>query len=232
LFAKPVIFVVISSLAFALIYSSYFSSTFWVFAAGAITCSQTGTVTVTCCQDHVVNRSPSNPAGTVVTYCTDCQVSPGGTGVGVLPGQYNINQLHDCSERYIAASAEEPPPTPVPSRLPPGVLGDLPTLEEVPSTPPPLFGGGNDAIVPPTGGTEQPPATQPTPGGGANVQTEGGSAEQPPATQDDQDDNEGGGLPTIKNKENVPLDGGVAERSDDEGQEDSPEGAETAGPLT
>lgn len=45
------------------------------------------------------------------------------------------------------------------------------------------------------------------PGGGANVPTEGGSAEQPLTPQDD---NQGGGLPTIKNQENVPLDGGVA----------------------
>lgn len=92
-------------------------------------------------------------------------------------------------------------------------------------TPPPLF-GGNDAGVPPTGGIEQRPiaSIQPTPGGGA---TEGGSA-----PQDDQDDNQGGGLPTIKDKENVPLDDGVAEQPEDNGQEDSPEGTETAGPLT
>jgi hypothetical protein len=42
-----------------------------------------------------------------------------------------------------------------------------------------------------------------------------------------------GGLPTLKNKENVPLDGGLAEQPEDGGgQEDSSEGAETAGPLT
>ena len=45
-------------------------------------------------------------------------------------------------------------------------------------------------------------------------------------------ENHGGGLSTIKNQENVPLDGGVAEQPEDEGQEDSSEGAETAGPLT
>jgi hypothetical protein len=39
-------------------------------------------------------------------------------------------------------------------------------------------------------------------------------------------------LPPIKNQENVPLDGGVAEQPEDDGQEDSSEGAETAGPLT
>ena len=59
--------------------------------------------------------------------------------------------------------------------------------------------------------------------------TEGGSAEQPPAPQDD---NQGGRLPTIKNQENVPPGGGIAEQPEDDGQEDSSEGAPTAGPLT
>jgi hypothetical protein len=58
------------------------------------------------------------------------------------------------------------------------------------------------------------------------VPTEGGSAEQPSAPQE----NQGGGLPTIRNEENVG--GDVAEQPEDEGQEDSSEGAETAGPLT
>ena len=58
--------------------------------------------------------------------------------------------------------------------------------------------------------------------------TEGGSAEQPPTPQQNQE----GGLPNIKNQENVPPGGGVAKQPEDEGQEDSPEGAETAGPLT
>jgi hypothetical protein len=91
----------------------------------------------------------------------------------------------------------------------------------------PLFGED----VPPTGGIEQPPTAtkQPAPGGGANVPNEGGTAEQPPTPQDD---NQGGGLPTIKNQENVPPGGGVAEQPEDDGQEDSSEGAETAGPLT
>jgi hypothetical protein len=61
--------------------------------------------------------------------------------------------------------------------------------------------------------------------------TEGGSIEQPPTLQDDED-NQGGGLPTIKNEEDVPLGDGVAEQPQDDGQEDSSEGAETAGPLT
>ena len=44
--------------------------------------------------------------------------------------------------------------------------------------------------------------------------------------------NQEGGLPNIKNQENVPPGGGVGKQPEDEGQEDSPEGAETAGPLT
>lgn len=48
-----------------------------------------------------------------------------------------------------------------------------------------------------------------------------------------QDDNQGGGLPTIKNQENAPPGGSVVEQPEDDGQqEDSSEGAETAGPLT
>jgi hypothetical protein len=49
------------------------------------------------------------------------------------------------------------------------------------------------------------------------------------APQDNQDN---GGLPTIKNQENVPPGGGVAEQPEDDGQEESSEGAETTGPLT
>ena len=127
---------------------------------------------------------------------------------------------------------EEPTPTPSPplsDRVPPGVLENVP-LEQVPSTSPPLFGGGNDMNVPPTGGIEQPLTPQTTPGPGAGVPAE----EQPPLTQDDQDDNQGGGgLPTIKGPENVAPGSGIAEQpEEDDGQEDSSEGAETAGPLT
>jgi hypothetical protein len=46
----------------------------------------------------------------------------------------------------------------------PGVLQNLPTLEQVPTTPPPLF-GRNDATFPPTGDItgEQPPTPTPPP---------------------------------------------------------------------
>jgi hypothetical protein len=128
-------------------------------------------------------------------------------------------------------SAEQPPTPslPTPPTTGEGISPGQGGVAEQPEQP--LFGGQNDADVPPTGGIEQPPAatTQPAPGGGANVPTEGGTAKQPPTPQDD---NQGGRLPPIKHQENVPLDGGVAEQPEDEGQEDSSEGAETAGPLT
>jgi hypothetical protein len=150
-----------------------------------------------------------------VMYCQTCTYEPkGATGYSV-----------DCSPKVAQMTT---PPTTGESVLPGGGLAEHPEQ-------PPLFGGQNDAGVPPTGGIEQPPTSSPPqrmPGGGANVPSEGESTEQPPQTvapQDDQDDNQGGGLPTIKNKENVPSDGGVAEQPEDDGQE---EGAETAGPLT
>jgi len=145
-------------------------------------------------------------------YCQTCTTS---TGSGATI----------CDEKK--PKALEPPTTGE------GILPGQGGIAEQPEQP--LFGGQNDAGVPPTGGIEQPPAatTQPTlPGGGANTPTEGGSSEQPPTSQDNQD-NQGGGLPNIKNQENVPPGGGVAEQPEDDGeQEDSSEGAPTAGPLT
>ena len=124
--------------------------------------------------------------------------------------------------------------TPTPGPFVP--LGNDGVLEQpLTATPPPLF--GENTKVPPTAGIEQQPTTTTPqipprlPGGGANVPTEDGSAEQPPAPQAGQDDNQGG-LPTIENQENVPPGAGVTEQPEDEGQEDSSEGAETAGPLT
>jgi|SRR5918996_151701 hypothetical protein len=150
--------------------------------------------------------------GTTETrYCQTCITSGSGAQTTL-----------DCKPKVVQLAT---PPTTTEDVLP----GEGGVLEEPDQ---PLFGGGIN--VPPTGGIEQPPATttQPTPGGGPNVPTEGGSAEQPTAPQDNQDDNQGGGLPTIKNQENVPLDDGVAEQPKNDGQEDSSEGAETAGPLT
>lgn len=105
--------------------SIYSSSSFVPFEASAATeikCERTGTAKVTCCQDHVINRSPANPAGTLVTYCTDCEVTI--TDVGYL-GYTN------CSERYIEMSAEEPglpvPPSAV-ARLQEGGLPEEATI--------------------------------------------------------------------------------------------------------
>ena len=125
---KPVVLVTILFLIMALIYSSY-SSASWVSAvpSGRIKCDRTGTLIVTCCQDHIINRSPSNPAGTLVTYCTDCQVGTGGTN----------EPLHDCGERYIKYSQQPtPPPTgPLAKPLQPdGVLEQSPPPISSPKT--------------------------------------------------------------------------------------------------
>ena len=149
-----------------------------------------------------------NP-GETITWCQTCDGD--GTNCGPI-------------------TSRSPPPSPTGPFTPPQGGVEQPPA----STPPPLF--GENTNVPPTGGIEQPPTTTTPqipprlPGGGANVPTEGGSAEQPPTPQDD---NQGGGLPTINNQENVPPGGGVAEQPEDDGQqEDSSEGLETAGPLT
>jgi hypothetical protein len=178
-------------------------------SCGATTYNQNrGHYQKTCCWEELVpgKLPPLNR----VTYCQTCYVQPD-------------QVTRDCDAKV--AQLQQPPTTGE-SVLPGGGVAEQPNQ--------PLFGGQNDAAVPPTGGVGQPPAatTQPAPGGGAGVPTEGGSAEQPTAPQDDQDNNQGGGLPTIKNQENVPPGGGVAEQPEDDGQEDSSEGAETPGPLT
>ena len=80
-----------------------------------IGCERTGTLKVKCCQESVINRSPSNPAGTVVNYCTDCDIGPSG------PPNYQ-----NCSERYVQMLEQDPnPPPPKPpfsERILPGVI--------------------------------------------------------------------------------------------------------------
>jgi hypothetical protein len=208
---KPLVLVLISVLIIALVYSSI--SAFNALAVPSEIPSNAdcwtqpskapGGYITTCCWSET---DPGDPEGIELEYCQGCDYDPSTKTVG------------DCTPKV--QQGPNPPPSGPLAPLQGGVL-------EQPEQP--LFGGQNDAGVPPTGGIEQPPTatTQPTPGGGA---TQGGSAEQPP--QDDQNDNQGGGLPTIKNQENVPPGGGVAEQPEDEGQEDSSEGAETAGPLT
>ena len=177
------------------------------------------------------NTCTTNPDGSEKTCCWREKI-PG----QILGKEYcqtckrasNTQEWTDCKPK--AAQLTTPSPT-GPLTPPQGGVEQPPA-----STPPPLF--GENTNVPPTAGIEQPPTTTTPqipprlPGGGANVPTEGGSAEQPPTPQAGQDNNQGGGLPTIKNQENVPPGGGVAEQPEDEGQEDSSEGAETAGPLT
>ena len=177
--------------------------------AAPTTKPNTGNIQKTCCRTE---RVPGKlPPLNEVRYCQTCYVNPNEVTRSCFEKEAHLQQ----------------PPTTGESVLPGGEVAEK-------SEQPPLFGGQNDAGVPPTGSIEQLPTatTQPTPGGGSNVPTEGGSAEQPTAPQDNQDDNQGGGLPTIKNQENIPSDGGVGEQDQDDGQEDSSEGAETAGPLT
>jgi hypothetical protein len=124
--SSPAIFVVTSLLVVAAFSSSIPYTTFQALAepSGPVGCERTGTVKITCCQEHIINRSPANPAGTLVTYCTDCDIGPGGMG----------NYIN-CSERYIKMGAEQPPITPPPgavARLQEGgVLEGATTLPEV-----------------------------------------------------------------------------------------------------
>ena len=103
-----------------LLFTSVFISYYTIYAffaygapSGRVDCKITGTVKVTCCQEHIINRSPSNPAGTLVTYCSDCDVGPGGV-------------YQNCGERYIQMFEVDPntPPTnpPFKERIPPGVI--------------------------------------------------------------------------------------------------------------
>lgn len=108
-------------LCFLVFVSYYTTYAFWAHAApsGQINCKRTGTLIVTCCQDHIINRSPSNPAGTLVTYCTDCEVGPG--------GQNPPAPLRNCGERYIQVFEQDPNPPPPPKppfseQIPPGVI--------------------------------------------------------------------------------------------------------------
>jgi hypothetical protein len=178
--------------------------------AGKTTDPRTGVQQQTCCWTEEERVPGKLPPGREVRYCQTCILG--------APGDIPV-----CDPKQVQSMT---PPTTDENIIP----GDTGVLEQPEQ---PLFGGQNDAGVPPTGGIEQPPTatTQPSPGGGGNVPTEGGSAEQPPQTVAPQD-NQGGGLPTIKNEENVPPGSGVEEQPQDDGQDDSSEGAETAGPLT
>jgi hypothetical protein len=122
--SKSVIFVALSLLV-VVMYSSSSFIPFQASAAGPISCNRTGTMKITCCQDHVINRTPANPAGTLVTYCTDCDVT--GVGESVGPAGYT-----NCGERYIQMSAEEPPMPVLPAAVARlqegGVLGEATTL--------------------------------------------------------------------------------------------------------
>jgi hypothetical protein len=180
---------------------------------------------------------PDDPEGIELYYCHIC--APSGR----------------CGEKFPGSSAPTPPTFDPAAPLQEGVLEQLPDQ-------PPLF-GRNEGAAPPTGGIEQPFTSTTPPlfgnipqGGGFGVlqepetppfgqvaplvqkpTTETPTTPLPTPTPPPPDfapqDNQGGGLPTIENQENVPPGGGVTEQPEDDGQqEDSPEGAPTAGPLT
>jgi hypothetical protein len=118
--------VVVSVLVVAITYSSYSFSSFWVFAvpSGPIGCETAGTLKVKCCQYHIINRSPSNPAGTLEAYCTTCDIGPGG------PPNYQ-----NCSERELqyrpAPLTEDLPLSPQPFEQAPQVTPPLPSGEVI-----------------------------------------------------------------------------------------------------
>jgi len=119
LFTKSIRYTSVFLLCFLVFVSYYTTYAFWAEAAGQINCKRAGTLIVTCCQDHIINRSPSNPAGTLVTYCTDCEVGPG--------GQDPPAPLRNCGERYVQMFEQDPNPPPPPKppfseRIPPGVI--------------------------------------------------------------------------------------------------------------
>jgi hypothetical protein len=119
--SRSVIFVISAVLFVPFIYSSYPMPDACAEPSGPVkACTRIGTVTVKCCQDHIINRSPSNPGGTLVTYCTECTRNPDGT-------------YSDCSERYIEASAGQPipvPPSAVQRLQEGGILGEATTFPE------------------------------------------------------------------------------------------------------
>jgi hypothetical protein len=103
-------------LLFVSVFVSYYTTYAFLAHAepsGNVKCYRTGTLERTCCQDHIINRGPSNPAGTLVTYCTDCEIGPGGVS-------------QNCGDRYIQAFEQDPNPpatkSPFKERLPSGVI--------------------------------------------------------------------------------------------------------------
>ncbi len=126
------------SLFIAVIISYYTTYAVLAETAGQVNCKRSGTLIVTCCQDHIINRSPSNPAGTLVTYCTDCEVGPG--------GQDPPAPLRNCGERYVQMFEQDPNPPPPPKppfseRIPPGVIETQPLTQQNPN-------GINENVIP------------------------------------------------------------------------------------
>jgi hypothetical protein len=123
------------------------------------------------------STSPLGPPGNYITTC--CWTEVGAEGIEIEYCQHcdydpSTGTHSGCGEAH-PVGAQQPTPTPPTfGRLPPVVLGDLPTLEQLPTTPPPLF-GQNDANVPLAGGIEQPlTTTTPPPLFGRNIPQGGG----------------------------------------------------------
>lgn len=172
------------------------------------TCSSEGKggeFKMTCCWREPI---PGSILGQ--SYCQICTLTP--------------QKTWNCEPKVAQMST---PPT---GPLTPGNLQNLPTLEQVPTTPqPPLFGET-------PGGAEQPPTltpTQPTPDtGGSTTQPRPPQTVTPEITEDD---NEGGGLPSIQSRPNIQSEGEITAQPEDEesqNEDDGQEGSETPGPLT
>jgi hypothetical protein len=123
----PLKYICIILLYLSIFGSYYATSTFLASAAVPIGCERTGTLKVKCCQEHVINRTPSNPAGTIVNYCTDCDIGP-----------YGEPNYQNCSERYIEMFELDPNPPPTKSpfgeHVQPGVIEHAQPLTEQDST--------------------------------------------------------------------------------------------------
>jgi hypothetical protein len=243
---KHVIFVVISFLVMGTLGLSYSTDAIAVPPAGrGGDCesrpSSPGITYYRCCWTETEEGDPEQIEIYMCQECTvvhgevDCQnpfPDPSAAptaGENIVPGDTGVlEQLQDDQPPLFGRNEAAVPPTggivqPFTTTTPP-LFGNIPqgggfgVLQE-PETPP-TFGQVAPLVQKPT--TETPPTPLPTP-----------TPPPPDFTPQDNQDDEGGGLPTIENQENVPPGGGVAEQPQDDGeQEDSSEGAETAGPLT
>jgi hypothetical protein len=105
--------------------------------------------------------------GGFVTYCSTCE--DGGT-------RGKINCTEPTKQSFT-----------LPDRLPPGVLQNLPTLEQVPTTPPPMFGQNIPQDLPTLEETPPTPLPSPPPAGPSAFQRGGEVLEQPEVEEQGQE---------------------------------------------